>query len=267
MWKRAAPIAFGYGTRVTDVTEILTRLGPCSVGMNTPIYKLWHFRLCPHSRSIRLALSETGTAFSLADERPWEWRPEFLARNPAGELPVLELPDGPVICGAYAISEYLADEGRRPAASVITLSLFPGNREDRAEVRRLVDWFHGKLHREVTREMLHEKIYARFADGPEHQPDTEMLRALRANLRYHLSYIGFLAYQRRWLAGDEMSFADLAAAAHLSSLDYLAEVPWDEHPGVKDWYMRVKSRPALRALLAERVPGTPPPLHYAELDF
>jgi glutathione S-transferase len=231
------------------------------------MHKLWHFRLCPHSRSIRLALTETGTAFSLVEERPWEWRPEFLSRNPAGELPVLELADGPVVCGAYAISEFLADEGRRPAAAPRLLSLFPGTRDDRTEVRRLVDWFHGKLHREVTREMLHEKVYARFAERGDHLPDADMLRALRANLRYHLSYIGFLAYQRRWLAGDDMSFADLAAAAHLSCLDYLGEVPWDDHAGVKEWYVRVKSRPALRALLTERVPGTPPPVHYGELDF
>jgi glutathione S-transferase len=231
------------------------------------MHKLWHFRLCPFSRSIRLALSETGTLFTLVEERPWEWRPEFLSRNPAGEVPVLELADGPVICGAYAISEFLADDGRRISDASRTPSLFPGNREDRAEARRLVDWFHGKLHREVTREMLYEKVYARFSNAPEHRPDTDLLRALRVNLQYHLSYIGFLAYQRRWLAGDDLSFADLAAASHLSCLDYLAEVPWDEHPGVKEWYMRMKSRPALRALLAERVPGTPPPVHYTELDF
>jgi glutathione S-transferase len=205
--------------------------------------------------------------FSLVEERPWEWRAEFLARNPAGELPVLELADGPLICGSYAISEYLSDDGRRPALATRTLVMIPGNREERAEVRRLVDWFHGKMHREVTREMLHEKVFARMIDGAHHTPDPDMLRALRSNLRYHLSYIGFLAYQRRWLAGDEMSFADLAAAAHLSCLDYLGEIPWNEHDGVKAWYMRVKSRPALRALLSERVPGTPPPLHYAELDF
>ncbi len=235
------------------------------------MHKLWHFRLCPLSRSIRLALAEAGIAFTLVEERPWEWRPEFLAINPAGELPVLELADGPVLSGCYAISEFIAEEmslqpGERPS-TVRPFPLFPGNREDRAEVRRIVDWFHGKMHRDVTREMLHEKVYARMMPDAAHRPDADILRAIRANLRYHLSYIGFLAYQRRWLAGDQMSFADLAAAAHLSSLDYLGEIPWAEHPRTKDWYQRLKSRPALRPLLVERVPGTPPPVHYANLDF
>jgi glutathione S-transferase len=231
------------------------------------MHTLWHYRLCPHSRSIRLALAELGTDFTLAEERPWEWRAEFLARNPAGELPVLELSEGPVLCGAYAISEYLMEDGRRPMIGARAMILFPGNREERAEVRRVVDWFHGKMHREVTREMLQEKVLARHTDAVAHTPDPDLLRALRANLQHHLSYIGFLADQRQWLAGHEMSFADLAAAAHLSCLDYLGEIPWDAHESAKSWYMRIKSRPALRALLSERVPGVPPPLHYAELDF
>jgi glutathione S-transferase len=231
------------------------------------MHRLWHFRLCPFSRSIRFALGEHGVPCDLVEERPWEWRPGFLALNPAGELPVLELDGGPVLCGATSIYEFIAEETRRPAAQVRTMQLLPSNREDRAEVRRLADWFHRKMDREVTREMLEEKVYARQRTNTAHQPDAKLMRALRANLRYHLSYVGFLAYQRRWLAGDEASFADLAAAAHLSCLDYLDEVPWNEYPVVKDWYQRMKSRPAVRAVLAERIPGTAPPTHYADLDF
>ncbi len=229
--------------------------------------RLTHFRICPRSRSIRLALAESGIAVTLAEERPWEHRPQFLAMNPAGELPVLELDDGLTLCGAYAISEYLADELRPHPPGDRTVALFPGGREDRAEVRRLADWAHGKLDREVTRELLHEKVYARLGSRPDHAPDPDILRAVRLNLRYHLSYIGYLAHQRRWLAGDELSFADLAAAAHLSAIDYLGEVPWDEHSAARSWYARIKSRPSFRALLADRIPGTPPPVHYTDLDF
>lgn len=238
------------------------------------MHRLWHFRLCPHSRAIRLALSEVGFAFTLQEERPWEWRREFLALNPAGELPILELSDGPVITGAYAISEFVAEEmsylppvPQAGAGGLPNLTLFPGSREARAEVRRLVDWFLGKMHREVTRDILQEKVYARYSQGAGYVADAAFLQACRANLRYHLSYIGFLAYQRRWLAGDTLSFADLAAAAQLSCLDYLGEINWAEHAAARDWYARIKSRPALRPLLAERVPGTPPPMHYTNLDF
>jgi glutathione S-transferase len=230
------------------------------------MHKLTHFRLCPRSRAIRLALGELGLAVELAEERPWEWRQGFLAVNPSGELPVLALAGGPVLCGAYAISEFIAEEVRQHPARDRAVPLFPGSREDRAEVRRLVDWFLAKLDREVTRELLAEKVYGHM-QGAARPPDLDVLRAVRSNLSYHLSYVDFLADQRKWLAGDELSLADLAAAAHLSVVDYLGEVEWDGHPGARTWYSRIKSRPAFRPLLADRVPGLAPPVHYTNLDF
>ena len=82
-----------------------------------------------------------------------------------------------------------------------------------------------------------------------------------------MTYIGYLADHRRWLAGDEMSFADLAAAAHLSCMDYLGQIPWDDFPAARGWYVRLKSRPSFQALLEDRLPGKPPPHYYSDLDF
>ncbi|MDX2155072.1 MAG: glutathione S-transferase family protein [Hyphomicrobiaceae bacterium] len=230
--------------------------------------RLTHFKLCPFSRSIRLALHELEIQPQLLDELPWAWRPAFLALNPSGDLPVLELGDGLIIAGAYAISEYLGEIARRAPPDDRVTNLFPGTDEDRAEVRRLVDWFHRKLQGEVSREMLRAKVEGRLRPETSRQPpDVELLRALRANLRYHMSYVGFLADHRRWLAGDDMSFADLAAGAHLSILDYLDEVPWDAYPSAREWYVRLKSRASFRPLLVDRVAGIVPPAHYGDLDF
>jgi glutathione S-transferase len=230
------------------------------------MHELTHYRLCPFSRSIRIALAEIGLEVALKEERPWEWRASFLALNPAGELPVLALHAGPILCGAYAISEFIAEEVVSHPADGLSVPLFPGNREERAEVRRLVDWFHRKFDREVTRELMVEKVYSRQG-GPAVPPDATILRAVRVNLRHHVSYVNYLADQRRWLAGDTMSFADIAAAAHLSCADYLGEVAWDDAPAARVWYQRIKSRPAFRGILADRIPGSPPPLHYTNLDF
>ena len=229
--------------------------------------RLTQYRLCPRSRSVRLALAEHGYEVTLLDENPWEWRKGFLAVNPAGEMPVLELDNGLTLCGVYSISEYLAEQ-QFPPGSIAAGSpqpLIPGDREDRAEVRRLIDWYHGKFDREVTRDLLSEKVYEMMRSGAA--PDSGALRAVRSNLRYHLSYTSYLADSRRWLAGDAFSFADLAAAAHLSTVDYLGEVPWSDYPAAKAWYQKMKSRPSFRALLSDRVPGTSPPLAYSDLDF
>jgi glutathione S-transferase len=84
----------------------------------------------------------------------------------------------------------------------------------------------------------------------------------------HLDYMTYLLEQHSWLAGKRLSMADLTAASHLSCLDYLGDVPWDDYPAVRDWYAVMKSRPGFRGLLADHLPGFPaPPPHYADLDF
>ena len=231
------------------------------------MYKLTQFCLCPHSRSIRLVLGELEIDVEMLEERPWEWRAAFLAVNPAGELPVLEMAEDVLLCGAYSISEYLSEQIVNHPRDGGPVPLLPGNQEERAETRRLIDWFHGKMDREVTREMMIQKVHYRHMEGAPSAPDPQDMRALRANLRYHLSYVSFLAGQRRWLAGEEMSFADLAAAGHFSVLDYLGEVSWEDYPDAKLWYQRLKSRKSFRPLLADRLPGMPPPPSYMDLDF
>lgn len=225
---------------------------------------LLHHPLCAFSRSIRLALAECGVEADLTEERPWEWRQDFLEINPAGTLPVLVTDDRGPIVGAYAISEYLSDTADE--REMRGFQPFPGDAAARAEVRRLVDWFHQKFHAEVTDYLVEEKVFRRF--GPQSaSPNMEAMRAGHDNLRYHLTYVGHLTETRSWLAGDAMSFADLAAAAHLSALDYLGEVPWEEFEPAKNWYALVKSRPSFRPLLQDRIAGFTPSGTYADLDF
>lgn len=227
---------------------------------------LYHYPLCPHSRFIRLVAAEMELALELIDERAWERRREFLAMNPAGTTPVLVEDSGIVAAGAGTIAEYL-DETRGLALG--EHRLMPEGPAERLELRRLLDWFNRKFYDEVSGPMVAEKIMKRFQKPEEGggPPDMIALRAARANVRYHLQYIGWLAARRDWLAGPRMSYADLAAAAHLSCADYLGDVPWSEDEAAHAWYARIKSRPSFRPLLAERVPGMAPAAHYADLDF
>jgi glutathione S-transferase len=220
--------------------------------------RLYHFCLQPASRKLRVLLKEKGLEFELQAENAWERRDAFLALNHAGETPVLVEADGTTVVDSAAIAEYLEEIHPTPGFLGATPAA-------RAEVRRLVGWFDAKFNREVTANLLDQKILRRLkGDGG---PDSQAIRAGNSNIHYHLEYIAWLADRRRWLAGDEFSLADITAAAHLSALDYIGDVPWERHAGAKDWYARVKSRPSFRPLLADQVPGVAPPAHYTDLDF
>jgi glutathione S-transferase len=224
---------------------------------------LVHFTLDPFSRRLRLSLAEYGVPVDLIDAEPWEPIPDIFEINPAGTLPVYLEDSNTPVCGIEAIGEYLEEtkSGR--------VRLIPGDVLERAEVRRLAGWFDAKFYAEVSEPVLTEKVIRRFLgrDKGGGGPDMSRVRQAMACLRSHLDYIGHLADHRTWLAGDELSLADLAAAAHISTVDYLGDVPWTEFPVAKSWYQRMKSRPSFRPLLADTIRGMAPGPHYADLDF
>ncbi len=227
---------------------------------------LFHHTFCPHSRFVRLVLNEYGVEARLIEERTWERRHDFLVLNPAGTTPVLVEDGRPPVPGAAIIAEFV-DETR--GAILSDRRLLPRAPGERVEVRRLMSWFHDKFFAEVSGPLTLERFYKRHLtlDAGGGPPDTEVLRAARHNIRYHLAYIGWLLRTRDWLAGSALTYADLAAAAHLSTVDYLGDVPWIEDEPAKNWYARLKSRPSFRPLLAETIAGVPPSKTYADLDF
>jgi glutathione S-transferase len=228
------------------------------------MWTLLHYPLCPASRAVRLALNEAGIEAGLTEVKPWGITREFLDVNPAGTLPVL-LIEAKAVCGIYPIVEYLAETVVREGLVAARSGYWPGNPLERAEARRVAEWFLRKFDAEVSQYLLEEKLYKPLSRGGA--PDLDAIRAGRSHLRYHLSYVSFLSEHRKWLGGDHPGFADLAAAAQFSVLDYLGEIPWNDFPEAKAWYGRLKSRPSFRPLLLDRVPGINPPDSYANLDF
>jgi len=219
---------------------------------------LFHLPLSPYARKVRLVLAEKRLPFDLRVEKVWERRPDYLELNPAGTVPTLVEDNGLVIPDSAVICEYL-DE------AYPDLGLMGRTLAERVEIRRLATWFDGKFATEVTHNLLGEKFMRRLAGRGN--PDPGAIRTGYTALRYHLDYIGWLAETRTWLAGEALSLADFAAAAHLSSLDFIGDVDWSLSPAAKDWYARMKCRPSFRGLLTDRVSGVVPPAHYADLDF
>ena len=218
---------------------------------------LYHHTLSAAARKVRLVLHEKHLTFDERVVDPWQRDPTLIALNPAGEVPVLVENENPIV-DATTICEYLED-------AYPENSLLGSMPLERAEARRLAAWFDVKFAREVNDHLVGEKLIKRVTSRAA--PDSRALKAGRENLQTHMQYIAWLAERRRWLAGDHITVADLSAAAQLSLLDYIGDVPWDNEPLVKEWYVRLKSRPSFRCLLRDTVPGVPAAAVYADLDF
>ncbi|HEY3778492.1 MAG TPA: glutathione S-transferase family protein [Rhizomicrobium sp.] len=211
--------------------------------------RLVQLLLSPSSRFARLVIAEKRLTCDCST-------PD----DPAGHLPVFTELDGTRCVGLWAIIDHL--EGAYPERP-----LTPEDDAARAESLRLLDWAMGPFHESVTRKIVFERASQRYTGATaKRAPDMENVRAGREALRGALTSIGSSAEQHGCLAAREFSLGDLAVAAHLSALDYFGEVPWADFPAAAEWYMRMKSRPCFRTLLADRVPGQPPVPSYADLD-
>lgn len=219
--------------------------------------RLYHFPLSPFCRKVRLTLAEKRLEVDLVEERYWERSEEFKLRSHAGQVPILRM-DGRMLLQSQAICEYLDELHPDPP-------LMPADPKGRYEVRRLCQWIDDSLHHEVTANLLYERVHKKLMG--KGYPDSEKIKTGIKRFRVNLDYLEKLLDHRRWLAGNALTLADFAAAAHLSCLDYIELVDWDSAPLVKTWYATLKSRPSFRSLLADQVPGFRPGKHYANLDF
>ena len=222
------------------------------------MWQIYQFPLCPFSRKVRLLLSEKGVSYELRRENPWDGRDEFFHLNPAGRTPVmLDSDKGTVLVDSQAICEYFEE-------TVDKNPMINGSAASRAEIRRLVALFDENFFGAVTAPLLHERMKKRLVYRTS--PDSRMLRDAMKLAHEHLDYIDYLIDNRPWLAGAQMSLADLAAAAQISVADYLGGIDWSGHEQSKGWYALFKSRPSFRPLLAERMDVIQPPSHYADVN-
>ena len=218
---------------------------------------LIHHSVSPQSRKARLIMAEKKMLFVLKEEEPWSLSQEVLNINPAGELPILVF-DGKVISGGYAIGDYLEECSPQ-------YTLFPEDTLERAEVRRLMEWFDIKFYNEVYKYIVAEKVIKRFQY--RQAPNSKILKAGLNNLNYHMEYIEYLADKNNYLAGKTLTMADLSATAQLSIVDYLGDIPWNDYKNAKLWYAKIKSRPSFKDILKDTIKGITPSATYSDLDF
>ena len=212
--------------------------------------RLIHLVFQPASRLVRLVLGEKRL---IADPQP--------ADDTHAHMPVFVDLDGTTVTGLWAILDHL--EGTYPENPQV-----PEDAIERGEALRWLDWTSTVFAEQVSRKIVAEKANPRFTGTPTRStPDVSVIRQGRETLRELMPMLGATVDTYGNLVSRNCTIADLALAAHLSALDYFGEVPWDANQPLREWYMRMKSRPSFRSILADRVPGQPPIKYYADLDF
>lgn len=223
--------------------------------------KLAYYNFCPFSRALRIALLEKNISFSLDILNPWESMQEDIVVSPVGNIPVIhdEIDEHRFrIISAAAAYEYLED-------GYHDTTLYGEEVLIRAEVRRLISWMDSDFFHGVSSKLIEEKIIKRLNDTAF--PNSIAISQAYAEIPYHMEYIDFLAGKRKWLAGNELSMADIVAGAHLSIVDYLGDINWKDYPHAKEWYLKLKSRPSFQEMLYDNIGSIIPSSSYRDLDF
>lgn len=219
--------------------------------------RLHHLPLSPFCRKVRLLLAEKKLEVDLFEEFVWEKRPDFVKRSPSSKVPLLIIDDF-FISESNTIFEYLEEVYPDPPLLPVAIA-------DKIEARRFAHWFDDTFHRDVTSKLLYQRVYKKLSVS--HQADPGLMKSGMVALTSYFNYLDEILDQRRWLACDVMTIADFAGAAHISSLDYIGDIDWRRYGSIKNWYAKIKSRPAFRSILMDFLPTLAPPEHYSDLDF
>jgi len=195
----------------------------------------------PNPRVVRIFLAEKGLEVPTqkVDLLGGENRKApYLERNPAGQLPCLELDDGTHLAEILAICEYLEEKHPEPA-------LVGATPEERAETRmwtRRIDLgvaenvFNGFRYAEglpLFRERIH--VIPAAADD------------LKAVAQEKLAWLDGLLDGRTWVCGDRYSLADILLFAVVEFGTGVGQPMQAGLSWLPAWYERVAKRPAVEA--------------------
>ncbi|GHU16598.1 glutathione S-transferase [Alphaproteobacteria bacterium] len=219
---------------------------------------LYYYPMSAFSRMIRIYLNEKAIEYELVQEIPWDRKKTFSENHMFSDIPTLVEKDGLLLQGWYPIVEHMEQIYKtKPMFGIIP--------KEKSETRRIISLFNEMFFADVTKNVVFEKVIKRYVENSS--PDSSCIRKAIGCMKTYMDYISWLSDRRNWLAGDNFTLADISAAANISCIDYFGSIEWEKYPLVKDWYVRIKSRPSFRDILADRVPSLAPVPHYQELDF
>jgi len=205
--------------------------------------KVYEFKASPNAYRVRLALAETDLTdqveFVQVNILKGEHRqPEFLAKNPEGQIPFLELDDGTIIAECTAITEYLDHLKGEPlltgkSAKERAVIHMAQRRAEANLLDAVATYFHhGTSGLGPALETYQNKEWG--------EKQKEKAIATMHKLNQTLA-------QQPYIAGDTFSIADVTVMGGLAFADF-AKVPVPvEAENLLAWRDRVNARPSAKA--------------------
>jgi glutathione S-transferase len=201
--------------------------------------KLYDSKLAPNPRRVRVFLAEKGIEVPTVEVdigKAENRAPEFLARNPMGALPLLELDDGTLLAESVAICRYF--EEIQPEPPLLGID---------ARDRALVEMWQRRMEFEVllpiaqTFRNTHDFFKGRITQVPDYG------EACRAVAEQRLEWLDGELSDREFIAGDRFTIADITG---MTGIDFGAVTGIRIQPDQKNlgrWHAAVASRPSAKA--------------------
>ena len=201
--------------------------------------KLYDSKLAPNPRRVRMFLAEKGIQVPLVNvdiAKAENRQPPFLAKNPMGGVPVLELDDGTCISESVAICRYF--EGVQPEPPLMGVD---------AKDRALVEMWNRRMELEVFVPIAqvfrntHEFFKGRIEQVPAWG------EACRRVAEKRLEWLDRELANREFVAGDRFTIADITA---LVGIDFGRITKTSIQPGQKHlerWHEKMSARPSAKA--------------------
>lgn len=205
--------------------------------------RLHGYPVSNYFNAVRAALIEKGAVFEIVTVRASQ-EPAFLARSPMGKIPVLETPQG-WLGETVAILEYLEDTQGRPR-------LHPADPFLRARGRQVIN---------IVQMYVEAPVRALFPGVFAGVPNTDQLvESVRQMLARATAALGHLGLPRRYMLGDQLSYADLFAYYCFDIADRVTRFVYgrsivDEAPALAHWFALMGQRPSSLAVMADFEPA------------
>ena len=198
--------------------------------------KIYDFPYAPNPRKVRFFLSEKGIkmAFEMIDIRQGEQtKNDFLAINPKGVLPVLELDDGSYLTESLVIMEYLEELYPEP----VMIGQTPLARARTREIERFIDT------NIATR--INSIFYNTSPIFQDRLQVPEIVQQATRSLAVAFNHLNTIIANNAFVAGNHPSIADctlIAALEHGKNI----KIHDDKYPNITRWYQSFKQRPSFK---------------------